>query len=256
MASSCDDSRQRRLLRAARRGDRSARARLVECHLPTVRAVAARYRDCGLGTDDLVQEGSIGLLDAIDHYDADRGAPFDAYARFRVRRAISNALTDHARLIRLPKQVVERRRALDRAEARLLAAGHRPTPVDLAAATGMPLRAVLEARAVTQRPISLDEPLLPDGSSLRVLVADPAASDPALDALDHETGRLLERAIARLPERQRRIVSAQWGLQGAPERSAAELGRELHLSPRRAQAIARDAVRALRQALDATEATP
>ena len=117
-----EDERRRKLLRGARRGDRGARERLVISHLGLVRSVASRYRDLGLPFDDLVQEGSLGLLDAIDHYDPCRGPEFDSYARFRVRRAIRNALTDQARLIRLPKQVVERRRAIDRAEAKLTAA--------------------------------------------------------------------------------------------------------------------------------------
>jgi RNA polymerase sigma factor (sigma-70 family) len=249
-----DEIRRRKLLRAARRGDRGARARLVECHLPLVRAIASHYRDYGLPPDDLVQEGAIGLLNAIDHYDAAR-ADFEPYARFRVRRAIRNALTNQARLIRLPKQVVERRRALDRAEARLLAAGKRPTPADLAAATGLSLAAVLEARAATQAPLSLDEPVLPDGSSLESLVADPVASDPAGETLEHEQSELLARALARLPERQRQIVSAQWGLNGSSERSATELARELELSPRRTQTIGQDGLRALRDELELAEAS-
>jgi RNA polymerase primary sigma factor len=182
LSSSCDAVRQRKLLRAARRGDRGARARLLACHLPLVRAVASRYRDYGLPLDDLVQEGSVGLLEAIDHYDSSRGPTFEPYARFRVRRAIRNALTDQARLIRLPKQVVERRRELRRAEARLLAAGRRPTPADLAAATGLSLAAVVEARTAPQAQLSLEQPILPDGSPLANLVADPVASDPAADA--------------------------------------------------------------------------
>lgn len=253
----CRDAiRHRKLLRAARRGDRGARARLVDCHLPLVRTVASRYRDYGLPLDDLIQEGSIGLLNAIDHFDPGHSPAFEPYARFRVRRAIMNALTDQARLIRLPKQIVERRRALERAEARLLAAGRRPTPADLAAATGLSPAAVLEARTATQAPISLDEPVLPDGSSLESLIADPVASDPAVDTVGHEQDELLERALAHLPERQRQIVSAQWGLNGAPAMSATELARELKLSPRRTQTIGQDALHTLRRDLELAEATP
>lgn len=252
----CDEIRRRKLLRAARRGDRGARARLVDCHLPLVRAVASRYRDYGLPLEDLVQEGSIGLLDAIDHFDPCRGPTFEPYARFRVRRAIRNALTDQARLIRLPKQIVERRRALDGAEARLAAAGQRPTPADLAAATGLSVTAVLEARTAVLPPVSLDEPILPDGSALESLVADPAATDPAVDTLEHEQGDLLGGALARLPERQRQVVSAQWGLNGAPSTNATELARELKLSPRRTQTIGQDALHNLRRDLELAEATP
>jgi RNA polymerase sigma factor (sigma-70 family) len=242
--------RRRKLLRAARRGDRGARARLVECYLPLVRSIASWYRDYGLHFDDLVQEGSIGLLDAIDHYDAGRGLGFEAYARFRVRRAIRNALTDQARLIRLPKQVVERRRMLDHAEAGLLARGLQPTPANLAAATGLSVAAVVEARMAMQAPVSIDEPILADGSSLESLLADPVASDPATDTIEREQGVLLTRALAHLPERQRRVVSARWGVNGAPERSATDLARELGLSARRTQTISNDALNALRQELE------
>ena len=94
-------------------------------HLPLIRSLASRYQSYGLALDDLVQEGALGLLDAIDRYDPCRSASFETYARFRIRRAICDALTEQARLIRLPKHIVERRRALDRAEARLMATGSR-----------------------------------------------------------------------------------------------------------------------------------
>lgn len=246
----CDEIRRRKLLRAARRGDCGARARLVEYHLPLVRALALRYRGYGLPLDDLIQEGSIGLLDAIDRYEPDRGPEFEPYARFRVRRAMRNALTDQARLIRLPKQVVERRRALERAEARLAAAGEWPTPASLAAATGISVPAILEARRVAQTPISLDEPVLADGAPLESLVADPAATDPAADMIEHEQFDRLEHALAQLPERQRQVVSAHWGLNGAPATNATELARELRLSARRTQTIAQDALYSLRNELE------
>jgi RNA polymerase sigma factor (sigma-70 family) len=89
----------RNLLHRAQQGDRSARERLVVQHLDDVRSIAGRYRNLGLGVDDLVQEGSLGLLDAIDHYDETRGLAFDVYARFRIRRAVRSALTDTSRLI-------------------------------------------------------------------------------------------------------------------------------------------------------------
>jgi RNA polymerase primary sigma factor len=246
--------RVRRLVRLARRGDRGARARLVEAYLPLVRAIASRYRDYGLPLDDLVQEGSIGLLGAIDHYDASRSCEFEAYARFRVRRAIRNALTEQARLIRLPKQIVERRRALARAEAGLLAAGRRVTPADLAAATGVSVASVIEARGAAQASVSLDQPTLPDGSPLESLVVDPAAADPAEAAVRHEREELLERAVARLPERQRCVVDGKWGLDGAPETSATDLARVLRLSPRRTQRIGQDALHALRRELELADA--
>src|SRR5690242_16825775 len=137
----------RSLLERAQHGDRRARERLVARHLDDVRSIARRYRNLGLSVDDLEQEGAIGLLESIDQYDAARGPAFDAYARFRVRRAIRNALTEKSRLIRLPKQIVERRRAVDRADARLTDSnGTHPSAAELAEVTGLPAEAVTELR--------------------------------------------------------------------------------------------------------------
>ena len=249
-----DRSREDTLLAAARSGDGKARDELVRRHLPLVRAIASRFRDYGLPLDDLVQEGAIGLLQAIDLFDAARSPTFEPYARFRIRRAIRNALTEQGRLIRLPKVIVERRRALDRAETGLLAAGARPTLQDLGAATGLSLAEVVEARTATQAPVSFDEPLLPDGSALESVIADPAARDPLLVALDHERRTTLERALACLPDRHRRVVSARWGVGGARGTGLTELAGDLGLSPRRAQTIGREALYALRNTLESAGA--
>jgi RNA polymerase sigma factor (sigma-70 family) len=248
---SCRDAvRQRKLLRAARRGDRGARDRLITCHLGLVRRIASRYRDLGMPFDDLVQEGSLGLLEAIDRYDPSRQAEFEVFARFRVRRAIRNALTDQARLVRLPKQVVERRRLLDRAEARLTAAkGRAPTPVELAAATALSLEAVLEARTAAITPMSLDEPAAPDGSPLAGLVADGLASDPECEALAADEAERVRNAVARLSPRQRQIVSRHFGLDGG-EVDVATVAAELHLSERRTRTIEHDALHQLADELE------
>jgi RNA polymerase primary sigma factor len=245
----------RRLLRAAQRGDRRSCEQVVSAYLGLVRSVASRYRDLGLPFDDLVQEGSLGLLEAIDRYDARHGTPFDSYARFRIRRAIRNALTDQARLIRLPKQVVQRRRAIDEAEARLAAeaAGRPATPIQLAAATGLSVDAVENARSAGLAPLSLDEPLLPDGSSLANVVADSTAADPELSALEHEQTALLRAALDELPNRQRYILNQRWGISGEPV-SIADLAAELDLSSRRTQTIGRDALYELKAALGPTTA--
>jgi RNA polymerase primary sigma factor len=238
------------LVRAAQRGDRTARDQLVTSNLGLVRSVAAYYRDLGLPFDDLVQEGAIGLLDAVDHYDPGRGASFENYARFRIRRAIRNALTEKARLIRLPKQVVERRRAIDNAEGRLVAAagGRAPTPKEIAATTGLSVAAVKDARSASVATVSLDQPVLPDGSPLEGLVADPRAADPELKLLEREQTKLLAAALADLPERQRRIVSSRWGIGEAPMPNGV-LASKLALSPRRTQTICRDALYGLRKSL-------
>jgi len=215
-----------------------------------VRSLAARYRDVGLAFDDLVQEGSLGLLEAIDGYDAGRGTDFETYARFRVRRAIRNALTEKSRLIRLPKQIVERRRAIERAEATLTAArGRPPTPRELADATGLSSAAVVETRSIAAGTLSLDEPVLPDGSTLEKVVADASALDPEIEAVEHEQAQLVGAAVAELPPRQREIVSRHFGI-GCTQEEIAEVASALHLSQQRARTIERDALYELRDRLE------
>jgi RNA polymerase primary sigma factor len=238
------------LVRAAAHGDREARERVLTADLPLVRRVAARYRGIGLPYDDLVQEGALGLLDAIAHFDESRGVDFETYARFRVHRSIRNALTDNARLVRLPKRIVERRRAIDRETQRLQAAGERtPTAELLAARTGLSVAAVLEARTASIDPISLDEPATLDGSPLESLVADPSAVDPEYALLEHDEIERVDEAVAHLPERQRRIVRRTFGFD-EPDEPIAAVAAELHLSPQRTRAIALDALYRIRNELE------
>ena len=239
------------LLEAAKGGDRRARERLVEEHLRDIRSVAFHYRGLGLPFDDLVQEGSLGLLEAIDLYDPERGADFETYARFRARRVIRNALTEKSRLIRLPKQVVERRRAIEHAEAQLAAAeGHLPTTHEVAAAPGLPDSAVLKTRDLSGTPVSLDQSLLPDGSPLEAIVVDGTAVDPAVEAVEHEQAELVDAAVAALPERQREVLSRHFGLGRTPQ-EITDVAAALHLSQQRTRAIERDALFALRNRLEA-----
>ena len=230
------------LVLAARGGDRCARERLVASRLDTVRAVASRYRGLGLPLEDLVQEGSLGLLEAIERFDPGRRTDFDAFARFYVRRAIRNALTNQARLVRLPKQVVERRRLLARAEAESTAeTGRPPTTAELAATTGLSAAAVTEARTAAISPMSLDELATADGAPLEALVADTAAADPERELLERERSRLVHDAVVGLSPRQREIVSRHFGI-GGREDPIAVVARDLELSQRRTRTIEHDAL--------------
>jgi RNA polymerase primary sigma factor len=247
-------ARHRALLRAARYGDHRARTRLVASNLVLVRSVASHYRGLGVPFDDLVQEGSLGLLEAIERYDPGRDVGFEAFARFRVRRAIRNALTEQARLVRLPKHIVERRRLLDRAEARLAAAaGRPPTPEELAAETGISLVAVLEARSAAITPLSLDDATGPSSTGLEGLVADAAAADPEQEAIAAYEARRVRAAVTRLPSRQREIVSRHFGLDEHDE-PLAEVAAELSLSERRTRTIEREALYRLARELEVPHA--
>lgn len=231
-----------RLAARARRGDHIARAKLVEEHMGLVRSVAFRYRELGLPVEDLVQEGAIGLLAAIDDYDSSRGASFSTYAFWRVRAAVTHALTAHGQLVRLPRPLLERRRQVAQTRERLAAAGRQPSLIELAKATTLPAAEVAEALApagVT----SLDQPVS-DGTALGELVAADAAHSPESQLLSSEEVRVLRGAVRHLGERKRAIVSRHFGFAGNPE-TLTEIADDLHLSPERTRALKDEALHEL-----------
>jgi RNA polymerase sigma factor (sigma-70 family) len=222
-----------RLVERARCGDRDARRRVVQEHMGLVRSLARRYRDLGLPVEDLTQEGAIGLLEAIEDFDAGKGASFSTYAYWRIRRAITHALTDHGRLLRLPKSVLERRRALADATAALVNAGRRPTPDALAEAAQLSVPDVVAALEAPTGIASLDDDGIP--------IADPAAVDPSAEAVSGVERAALHDAIGHLSARQRTVIERRFGLGGEP-RTLAEIADDLQLSTGRVRAIESDAI--------------
>ena len=225
-----------RLVLRARRGDRAARASLVEQNMGLVRAIAFRYRDLGLPVDDLVQEGAIGLLTAIDDFDPARGTSFSTYAFWRVRAAVTHAVTARGSLVRVPRPVRERRRRVAAERERQPAAGVR----ELSAATGLSTTEIAEALA----PIGVAS-LDADAAEL----ADPDGQPEAV-AIAGEQRRALRNALRRLRPRKRAIVRRHFGIGGDPETLTA-IAADLHLSPERTRALKDEALRELAAGLDA-----
>ncbi|MGZ4385054.1 MAG: sigma-70 family RNA polymerase sigma factor, partial [Gaiellaceae bacterium] len=139
------DQRTCRLVERAKQGDHEAKHLLVQEHMGLVAAVARRYRDLGVPDEDLRQEGAIGLLEAIDRFDPTIGATFATYARWRVRQSISHALSNRGRLLRLPKEITERRRLIARSTSALVGGGATPTAGEIAECTGLSKAQVVEA---------------------------------------------------------------------------------------------------------------
>ena len=236
-----------RLAARARRGDHVARTKLVEEHMGLVRSIAFRYRDLGLPVEDLVQEGAIGLLTAVDDYDGGRGASFSTFAFWRVRAAITHALTAHGRLVRVPRPVLERRRQLAQAREHLTADGREPTVQQLVEATALPSRDVAEAL----RPVavaSLDQPT-PDGSALGESVASDATTWPEAQIVELEQAEALQGALLHLHGRKRTILSRHFGLSGEPQ-TLTQIADDLHLSPERTRALKDEALRELATELE------
>lgn len=228
-----------RLAARARGGDREARRRLVEEHMPLVRSLAARYRDLGLPFEDLTQEGAIGVLRAVDEYDPDRGATFSTYAFWRARSAITHALTARGHVVRLPRPVVERRRVLREQARDLAAAGREPSAQELAEATAIPLDLVVEAMSASTEVASLDRL---DAAAAELV--DSSAPAPDAELLERQRARVVGEAVRHLGARKREIVARHFGIDRPPE-TVTQIAADLELSPSRTRALKDAALREL-----------
>ena len=231
-----------RLAARARKGDRIACTRLVEEQMGLVRSVAFRYRDLGLPVEDLVQEGAIGLLAAIGDYDSSRGVTFSTFACWRIRAAVTHALTAQGQLIRVPRPVLERRREVARACSGLAAAGRRATVTQVAATTGLTPQEVAETLS-PHTVVSLDQQI-EDGTASGEFFASDPASWPEPHAVEHARARAVRAALQHLRGRKRTIVSRHFGLDGEPE-TLTEIADDLNLSPERTRALKDEALREL-----------
>jgi RNA polymerase primary sigma factor len=239
------------LSRHARAGDAKARTRLVEKNLRLVVSVAKKYRGYGVPFEDLIQEGNIGLMKAVDKYDPDRGWRFSTYATWWVRQAVGRAVSDKGRTIRLPVHMGEKMRKMARAYNGLSAElGREPTDEEVAGRLGWTAEKVREVKSAMPDAASLDKPLGSgeDASELGSLVEDQATSDVSEAVVrDMEVGWLGE-AISRLPERHRHVLVKRYGLDEEETATLAQLAEELGVSKERIRQLQREAEHMLRAA--------
>jgi RNA polymerase primary sigma factor len=239
------------LSRRARAGDAKARTRLVEKNLRLVVSVAKKYRGYGVPFEDLIQEGNIGLMKAVDKYDPDRGWRFSTYATWWVRQAVGRAVSDKGRTIRLPVHMGEKMRKMARTYNGLSAElGREPTDEEVAGRLGWTAEKVREIKSAMPDAASLDKPLGSgeDASELGSLVEDRASSEVSEAVVhDMEVGWLGE-AISRLPERHRHVLVKRYGLDDEETATLAQLADELKVSKERIRQLQREAERMLRAA--------
>jgi RNA polymerase nonessential primary-like sigma factor len=239
------------LARAMRAGDFSARQTLIECNLRLVVSIARHYLHRGLALPDLVEEGNLGLIHALEKFDPERGFRFSTYATWWIRQSIERAVMNQSRTIRLPVNVVKEMNVVLRAMRHLetrAAAGERDTTLeDVAHLLGKDVGEVERLLRYREQPVSLDAPLDHDRAlTVRDSVADDAAISPELLLHVSSIERYVGEWLAELTERQRLVIERRYGLNGCDVAALDELASELGVSRERIRQIQVEALDKLR----------
>ena len=232
------------LSRRTKAGDKRARQKLIEKNLKLVVSVAKKYRGYGLPFEDLIQEGNIGLMKAVEKYDPERGFRFSTYATWWIRQVVQRAVADKGRIVRVPTHMGEKIRKLVRTQNQLSAElGREATDEEVAERLEWSADEVREVKEVVPDPMSLDRPLNTEegASSLGSFIEDERASDTPGEVIREAEEAWLGEAVGGLPERHRLILVRRYGLDERKPATLAEVGDELKMSRERVRQVQRQA---------------
>ena len=241
-----------------KKGDKKARAHMIKANLRLVVKIAQDYSGYGLPLADLISEGNIGLMKAVERFDPAKGAKLSTYSSWWIKQSIKRGLANQGKTIRLPVHLVEKISRMRRERLNLLdKLGREPTNRELGHALGVPPAKVALMRRAAMRPASLDSPVGDESSTqLGELVSDENAVVPDRELSDKNISGILRLLIGELPDREMKILTRRFGLDGEEVQTLEEIGHRFSVTRERIRQLQNGALAKLRKMLDQLEASP